>query len=530
MPRRLAIVALALAAFGPSLWSPFFFDDYSLATDPAVTRPDGLGELLALERTRPVTYFTFWCNYQAGGFEPMGFHLVNLCLFVLVLLLADDVFHRVAGERAAWIALAIFALHPLQTEPVAYVFARATLLTTLFCLLSWRSWLVGSRWAAVVWFGAALLAKEEAAAFPVFLAGFEWFHQKRREGWASLRAPLAAMVGLVALAAARLLHATRTIAGSGAGLELGEITPWTYLLTQGRAIWLYLRLFVAPYGQNFDRDFALSEGLDLPTATAWLGIGALAFGAFWLARRWPAAWWLAGALILLAPTSSFAPLADLTAERRTFLPMFSLALFMGASIARIAGNKALAAGAALAVALAFSSWRRIQVYESEHALWQDAYAKSPGKVRPKLQLARALGSLGPAAANRRLGLLEEARRIAPDDPEALGEIGVYHLQGSDPARAAEVFEQAIVLDPADAQAHTNLGTALVMLGRGNEGEQRFRDALAIDECNFDARNNLMLVLRERGNIAMVRELAQAPRGCPFSQEQLDALELAREAP
>src|SRR5262249_60870993 len=75
----------------------------------------------------------------------------------------------VAPSWTALLATGIFAFHPLQTEAVAYVFARATLLATLFCLLAWRDWLGGQRWRAVAWLALALLSKEECAAFPVFL-------------------------------------------------------------------------------------------------------------------------------------------------------------------------------------------------------------------------------------------------------------------------------------------------------------------------------------------------------------------------
>ena len=526
MAKWLAIIALALAAFGSSLWSPFFFDDYSLQTDPAVTRPDGLLELLRPERTRPLAYITFWANYQAGGFEPFGYHFVNLALFGLIVWLAGRVFEKVADERAAWIALVIFALHPLQSEPVAYVFGRATLLATLFCLLSWRAWLGGRPWRAVAWFAVAMLAKEEAAALPVFLAGFEWFHQRRRQGWRELAAPLAAMLALVGVFAARLLYATRVIEGAGAGLDLGAITPWTYLLTQGRAIWLYLRLLIAPYGQNFDWDFRLSEGLDFESALAWAALAAVVGLALWLTRRWPPAWWLAGGLVLLAPTSSFAPLADLVVERRMFLPMLSLSLFAGAAAAHIARRRAWVVAVVLGAALAYASWNRTRDYYNEYSLWVDAYTQSPNKIRPHLQLARVFGKVGDPAKQR--WHLSEAQRLAPDNPEVLGELGVYFLQGSQATNAAETLQRATELDPADAQLHTNLGTALVMLDRTSEGEQRFRVALQLDVCNFDARNNLMLVLKQRGAADEARALAHAPADCPFSQEQLDALRLARE--
>jgi Flp pilus assembly protein TadD len=526
---RILIVVVALLAFSGSLWSPFFFDDYALQTDPVVTKPSGVLELAALERTRPLTYATFWANFRAAGFEPFGFHLVNLLLSAATVWLAGSVYQRVAGRTAAWIALAVFALHPLQTESVAYVFARATLLTTLLSLASWRAWLAGAHWRATAWFAAALLAKEEAAALPLFLAGFEWFHQRRREGWKVLAGPLAAMAALVVVSAVRLWHATRVIEGSGAGLDLGPITPWTYLLTQGRAIWLYLRLFVAPVGQSFDRDLSLTTSLDAANVAAWLGLVLLAGAALGFSRRWRPFWWLAGFFVLLAPTSSIAPLADLMAERRMFLPLVSLALFAGCAIERLAGRRAVAAGAAVALALAWASWRRTQVFSSEIALWSDAVSQAPAKVRPKLQLARALEAEGLSAVARRLQLLEEARALDANS-EVLGEIGVFYLQTSDPARAEQVFRQAVEVDPHDPQLRTNLGTALAMQSRMDEAESAFRQALGIDACNFDARNNLIFALRRRGAAEEARSFAFAPPDCPFSRRQLEALDAVRGAP
>ena len=76
---------------------------------------------------------------------------------------------RLLGERPAWIAVALFALHPIQTEAVVYVFARAILLATVFCLLALRSWLNRAVLGCCGWFVLALLSKEECVAFPFFL-------------------------------------------------------------------------------------------------------------------------------------------------------------------------------------------------------------------------------------------------------------------------------------------------------------------------------------------------------------------------
>lgn len=86
-----------------------------------------------------------------------------MLLHVLAVLLAYSAFRRLLPERSAVAAAAIFALHPLQVEPVSYVWARSTLLMTVFCLLSLRDWISYRHWRAVAWFAVALLAKEESS-------------------------------------------------------------------------------------------------------------------------------------------------------------------------------------------------------------------------------------------------------------------------------------------------------------------------------------------------------------------------------
>ncbi len=150
-----AVILAALIAHSPSLDSPFQFDDLSLPGDPAMGSPDGWIQILTDPvRTRPLTYLTYWANERWGGFDPWGFHAVNLGLFGVMLGAAAVVYRRLVPPIAAVGALAILALHPLQTESVAYIFARATMLAAVFfCLhgatgsrsaVGWRS--CGSFW------------------------------------------------------------------------------------------------------------------------------------------------------------------------------------------------------------------------------------------------------------------------------------------------------------------------------------------------------------------------------------------------
>src|SRR5436309_5212949 len=91
MRERVILVLAALVAFGASLGAGFHFDDYAIFADPAITSASGWWEVWRPVQTRPLTYFTFWLNYQLGGRNPAGYHAVNLALHLAAVLLLYDV-------------------------------------------------------------------------------------------------------------------------------------------------------------------------------------------------------------------------------------------------------------------------------------------------------------------------------------------------------------------------------------------------------------------------------------------------------
>src|SRR5689334_19884058 len=244
MRTRLLLVGAALIAFGGSAVSGFHFDDYAIFTDPALTSGSGITQIWSLRQTRPLTYLTFWANYQVGGEDPLGYHLLNLALHIGAVLLAYECLRRMAPERTAAIAAGIFAVHPIQAEAANYVWGRSIVLAALLCLAALWEWLDGREWTAVAYFAAALLAKEEVAAFPLAL----WLLPgKARRGspahWAMLALSLAA--------GARVIYATAVTPGAPAGFQAG-ITPWKYFLAEGPVILRYLRLLALPWGFSID--------------------------------------------------------------------------------------------------------------------------------------------------------------------------------------------------------------------------------------------------------------------------------------
>ena len=481
----------AIIAFGGCLWGSFHFDDYSLfSTD--LWRPFEI---------RPLTYLTFWLNDLAGGSNPWGYHAVNLLLHLSAVVLLFDVLRRLMSPRAAWIAGAVFAVHPFQAEPVNYIFARSITLATLLCLASLASWISGHRWWAVAWFGGALLAKEECVAFPALLLLLEgWKLRGQREKQPEIKrvlGPIAAMIALSVLAGIRVFIAVARTPGAPAGAQAG-ISWQAYALAQGLVIPRYLRMLVLPWGFSVDPDIAVPPAwLGI---LAWLALAVLAAAAAMFALRdKQAGLWLLAGFILLLPSSSVLPVADLAADRRLYLPMIGFAAAAGVLLERVR-PPVVVAGLAILTVL---SVVRTQTWRTEASLWEDAATKAPNKVRPKIQLARAVE---PARA---IEILQEARRMAPDNALVPSEEGRIYLSLGKPDLALLAFGRALALEPRSADALNNRGAALLALDQRAAAQADFERAVAIDACQFDARLNL-----ERLGVS----IAPAP-GCKFSREQ-----------
>ncbi len=492
MRSRLLLLAAALFAFGASLGSGFHFDDYAIFSDPLLRSPWGWLEVWGPGQTRPLTHLTFWLNYQLSGTSPFGYHALNLALHLAAVLLAYECLRRLLPERAALLAAALFAVHPLQAEAVDYVWGRSIVLAALFCFAALLAWIDDRPWAAVAWFAAALLAKEECGAFPLLLLLLD---RKRP-------AALAAMFGLSAAAGAHVLYALSVTPGAPAAFHAG-ITPGNYLLAEGPVILRYLRLLLVPYGFTVDADMRVPPlGMGL---AAWAAIFAIAVLA---CRTWggppgpgpegtPAPWpafgrgrpphhgapgtWLLAGFLLLLPSSSLIPAADLSADRRMYLPLFAFAAAAGILLSRV---KLRAAAPALVAVLTLVSVSRTWVWMSEESLWREAVRRAPEKVRPKIQLARSV------RAAEALELLNQARALEPYNAAVAAEMGKVLLDERQPEAALVEFGRALALDPRDAQNLNNRGVALAELGQTAAARADFERALTLDPGLTEARENL----------------------------------------
>jgi Flp pilus assembly protein TadD len=212
---------------------------------------------------------------------------------------------------------------------------------------------------------------------------------------------------------------------------------------------------------------------------AWLAIVA-ALAALWRWRR-DLAIWLTAAALLLLPSSSIFPAADLAADRRMYLAMLPLAAAAALLLARL---RTRAIAPLVIAALVLVSIGRTQVWASDESLWREAVRRAPDKLRPRIQLSRSVGT------GEALALLAEARRIAPDDPAVAAETGRVLLAAGRPAEALAQFGRALALAPGDANNYNNRGVALQALGQTSAARADFKRALELDPGLAAARENL----------------------------------------
>jgi tetratricopeptide (TPR) repeat protein len=367
---------------------------------------------------RPLLMLTYWVNRSVSGIDTFSYHLFNVAFHLTAGILLFAVLRRLL-ERAATprprrdimavAAAAIFLLHPVQTESVAYVASRSenlsvTLFFAAFTVFLYRrrqavSWTVT---AAVLLLGAlAITSKEHTLMLPALLLLTDYFWNPGfsaegiRRNWR-----LYATVAVGGIAGLYFIR-RQIFAGGGAGFGLKDLTWYQYFFTECRALWIYPRLLLFPAGQTIDYDFPISH--NLLEHGAWLGLAALiaATAAAWHWRRkYPLAsygWFTF--LLLMAPTSSIIPIKDPVAERRLYLSMIGLLLIAAEGLRRLRvdDRKLAAALAGVLVVAGALTYERNGIWGDRIALWQDAVSKAPRKARPRFQLAFAYFDVGRCA-------------------------------------------------------------------------------------------------------------------------------------
>src|SRR5215475_4769470 len=129
------LVVAGLLLFGASFNDPFHFDDTLITADSNVTNPARWAHFFNPLYLRQLTFFTFYLNHLVGGLNPAGYHLANVAIHIANAVLLFLLLRRFTEQWVAIAAAAVFLVHPIQTEPVLYVYQRSILLACFFSLL-----------------------------------------------------------------------------------------------------------------------------------------------------------------------------------------------------------------------------------------------------------------------------------------------------------------------------------------------------------------------------------------------------------
>jgi len=523
--------------YWPAVDGPFVFDDLYLP----FTAPEMASAPLThwVAGLRPLLMFSFWVNHSISGMQTFSYHFLNLLLHLatgaLAFLIVRKFLDR-AGESGwkrdglAAFAAGLFLLHPLQTESVAYVASRSETLSVMFFYAAFALFLY-RRSEAIGWlesigvvalFAAAASTKEHAAVLPALLLLTDFFWS----GWRGIRRNWRLYAILVAAAAAALRMVLHVLRGNNtAGFGVEGFTWLQYFYSQCRAIWLYLRLFVLPFGQNIDHDFAVSRTLLAHGAI--IGLAALllavAVAIYYRKRFALASYGFLAFLLLLAPTSSFVPILDLVAERRVYLPFIGLLLVVVEFARRWKAPPARVAAtlAGVLAVMAVLTYNRSALWGDPEALWKDTAAKSPLKARPHLQLgflyftqqrcAAALPEFEAAAKAGKptypllvdwamtyecLGRHDEAidrlrqATLQRWDAETWSMVAWAYLRAGRNDEAAQALDNAQRLNPNFAGVYAYRGDLLAARNDATAAASEYRHALSLDPANAVAQAGL----------------------------------------
>jgi tetratricopeptide (TPR) repeat protein len=560
--RRLAaaaIVALAVLAYLPSLRNGFIWDDDRYVTDNTELRSAaGLASIWLTpgapehlyHQYYPLVHTTFWVEHHLWGDHAAGYHAVNVLLHALCALLAWRVLVRLR-VRGAWLAAALFAVHPVHVESVAWITERKNLLSAAFALGATLAWLgfagldparpsaAGrARWYGLAFglFACALLSKTVACTLPVaFLLVLWWKRGRIRAREVAQLAPFLAAGLALGLLTASIERTSVGAAGAAWDLSLAE-----RCLIAGRAVCFYAAKLAWPSGLTF---IYPRWALDAGDARQWLFVAAVAaaIAALWAARRRIGKGPLVAALFFVLTLSPALGFVDVYPMRFSFVAdhfqylasvgPIALVAAAGASLAAARGARVVLAAAALA-ALGSLTWQRQAAYANEEQLWRDTLARNPacwmahnnlgmvlvrsGREPEAVAHFEAALALNPDDEKAQCNLgtsrlkagrvddaiehLQRAVRIDPGYPEARNNLGTALAHAGRPAEAFAQYEQALRLRPDYAEAHYNFALALAAAGRLDDAVAHYEDALRIEPANADAHNNLGNALAQAGRL------------------------------
>jgi tetratricopeptide (TPR) repeat protein len=522
----LILVFLTLTAYFPAIRGGFIWDDDLYAATPMLERADGLLRIWTLQPPYehyyyefPVVYTSYWLERKLWGLDPAGYHLVNIALHILNALLAWLLLKRL-GLRFAWLAAALFALHPVHVESVAWISERKNVLSGLFYLLTLCCYLRfedgrGRAWylSAIGLFLLSLLSKPVTFTLPAVLLLLRW-----QRGLVIRRADLLNLAPFCLLSAAMALYTVhfevRTL-----GLE-GRLHVLQRVLLACRAVWFYPFKLALPVNLAFSYE---RWPLDVRSVTEWLWVlGVSGAGAyFWLDRRrlgrnfFTGLWfYLITICPLLGFLSNYTFQYSFVADHYQYLSSLGILTIAVGGLTRISGKDPAAPGSPggsvpgrrvifiCLAALAFlwtGTRRQSGIYRNSETVWTDTIKKNPSSWLAHNNLGMIFmnqGRLEDAVTHFKEAVLDK-----PDLAEAYYNCGIALLRLNRPKEAIACNQEALRIRPNYPKAaallvavYNDLGIEAAQAGRLDESIRNFNAALKISPTDVKLRANLETVL------------------------------------
>ena len=544
-PAPAALCLLVLVSYLPAmLWGDFIWDDLVMIGIPAVREATGLrqiwfspGEIEAETHYWPLVYSSFWLQHKLWGFAPAGYHVVNVLLHLANTLLLWQLLRR-SAVPGAWLAAAVFAVHPVHVESVAWVIELKDVLSGLFYLSAALAWIRfdaeprRSRYlAALALYGAGMLAKSVVVTLPVALLIRQWWQRGR-----------VTPIDLLRLAPFFLV---------GAGIMVGDLTfnraqgvgGFDYSMIErgliaARALWFYLGKLFWPLDVG-----GIYPHWEVTPADPW-GWAALAaavgvVAALWLLRKRLGRGPLAGTLffgVTLAPTLGFVDynfmLFTFVADRYQYLACSGvIAVVIGAAAARggAAGHARRVRDTALKGALVASllallgtlTWHQASLYQDGITFFNYVIARNPEARYAHLNLGNAL--LKWNQLEESLDSYRVAMEQLPDDHKSHFGAGLalYQLDRLD--EAEEAFRRALELNPFHGRSHAGFGRVRLAQKRYEEALLFAETAIKLDPGNAEGWTYQGIALHHLGRVEEALEsLDRALVIDPNKQEAQDA--------
>lgn len=469
----------------PSKQLGFVWDDDVLCVaNPLIKSPDGWREFWITKKTPdyfPVMSTGFWLQWRLWHMNPAGYRIVNALLHALNALLFWRILCRLMPRHgaAAKLAAAIFALHPVNVESVAWIAEFKNTLSMLFFTLSLLAYLrfdTENRWTwywlSFGTFLLALLSKIEVAPLPCILLGIAWW-RRDRIGWIDLVRTIPFFAAAFILGLVSMWFQKHVAIGHDV-VRTDDF--WSRLAGSGWAVWFYLYKTILPINVmpiyprwQIDPSNALSY---LPGILL-----AAVFAVSWVFRAtWgrPILFGLGYAVLMFLPALGFVNIYffrfSLVSNHWQYFSIIGPIALVSVALVKLAGflpgDRILRPlfCSILLLILGALTWMNAGIYRNSQTLWSTTLKQNPDCF------------------------------IAHND------LGFVLLQRGQTADALPHFQRAVELQPDDEASQKNLGSALLQEGKVADAISQFQIALALRTNDVGAMNNLALALSRQGKM------------------------------